>query len=70
MQSMIPFLSDTVRGTGKITGPRIIGHSDRLKYEFTCSVKLKKCPMYDAYLLDRAKDIRQKSMDHEIVTDS
>ena len=33
------------------------------KYEVTRSVKLSKYPKYDAYLLDRARDIRQQE-DH------
>ena len=36
------------------------------KYEVTRSVKLHKYQKYDNYLLDRARDIRQKSLDHEI----
>ena len=35
-------------------------------YKVTHSVKLNKYLKYDAYLFDRARDIRQKSLDHEI----
>ena len=35
-------------------------------YEVSRSVKLNKYLKYDAYLLERAIDIRQTSMDHEI----
>ena len=34
------------------------------KYKVTCSVKLNKYQKYDAYLLDRARYIRQKSVGH------
>ena len=47
---------------GKITGPGNIGHSDVQKNEVACSVKLNKYPKYDAYLLDRARDIKQKHL--------
>ena len=36
------------------------------KYKVTRSVKLNKYQKYDAYLLDRARYIRQKSMGHVI----
>ena len=47
---------------GKITGPRNIGQSDLIffvgHFDLYFSVKLNKYPKYDAYLLDRARDIR------------
>ena len=51
---------------GKITAPLNVGQNDLQKYEVICSVKLYKNPKYDAYLLDRARYIRQKSLDHVI----
>ena len=36
-----------------------MGHSDLQKYEVTDSVRLDKYPKYDAFLFDRARDIRQ-----------
>ena len=45
--------------TGQITGPRNTGHGDLQKYEVTRSVKRNKYSKYDAFLLTRARDIRQ-----------
>ena len=49
---------------GKITGPRNIGRSDLQKYEVYRGVRLNKYQKYAADLLDRARDIRQKSLHH------
>ena len=43
---------------GKFSGSRNVGHSDLQKYEVTGSVKLSKFQWYDAYLLDKDRDIR------------
>ena len=50
---------------GKIIGPWNIVHSGLQKYGVIRSEKLNKYPKYDAYLLDRAKDMT-KSLDHVI----
>ena len=44
---------------GKINEYYYIGHSDLQKYEVTRNAKQNKDPMYDAYLLDRTREIRQ-----------
>ena len=56
---MVPLYLILSEKQGKITGQQNLGHSDLQKYEVTRSVKLNKYLNYDAYLSDRARDIRQ-----------
>ena len=65
IQSMMPSYLIQSEIQGKISGP-YISHSFLKKYEVTCSVKLNKYSKYDTYQLDRARENKAKSMDHEI----
>ena len=62
---MMPLYLIWLEIQGKVTGPGNIGHTDLQKYEVTRSMELNKYPKYDAYLLDRTRDNKAKSLYHE-----
>ena len=57
--------SQIIQGT--ILEPRNICYSDLQKYKVNGSATLNKYPVYDAYLLDRTRDIRQNHRTKEKV---